>query len=561
MHSGKRFLIAVLLFITSVAQAQPNLKGWYLLDSKKDTFNGISINKAYDFLKGKKSKTTIVAVIDSGVDTTHEDLKNVLWRNPKEIPGNGIDDDGNGYVDDVYGWNFLGGKDGRNLNKTGREASRIYHLYKAKFYNQPIDVQSLSNEEKEQYTLWKKAAALVEVKPEDQAETMFLEVAYKAVRKNDSLLKSEIQKDEFTAEDVEKFIPQTSQGKQAKHGYLTFIKIFDLDPEETNTSILSELQEVVEEKKKAITEKDIPPVNDREAIVKDNYNNIKDRFYGNNDVMGPSPLHGTHVSGIIAAERGNGKGIDGIADNVKIMTIRAVPDGDEYDKDIALAIKYAVDNGAKVINMSFGKEISPEKKWVDEAVKYAEMKDVLIVHAAGNDGENNDTINNFPNPELTTLHSQASNFITVGASTDPGIKGNYIADFSNYGKATVDIFAPGVKIYSTVPGGNTYKFLQGTSMAAPVVTGVAAIIRSYFPALSARQVKNVIEKSAVTMDSTVKIIKPGSKEKVLLSALCATGGIVNAYNAVKLAATLQPDKKEIKKEPLPKSTVKTTLIK
>ncbi len=561
MHSGKRFLIAVLLFITSVAQAQPNLKGWYLLDSKKDTFNGISINKAYDFLKGKKSKTTIVAVIDSGVDTTHEDLKNVLWRNPKEIPGNGIDDDGNGYVDDVYGWNFLGGKDGRNLNKTGREASRIYHLYKAKFYNQPIDVQSLSNEEKEQYTLWKKAAALVEVKPEDQAETMFLEVAYKAVRKNDSLLKSEIQKDEFTAEDVEKFIPQTSQGKQAKHGYLTFIKIFDLDREETNTSILSELQEVVEEKKKAITEKDIPPVNDREAIVKDNYNNINDRFYGNNDVMGPSPLHGTHVSGIIAAERGNGKGIDGIADNVKIMTIRAVPDGDEYDKDIALAIKYAVDNGAKVINMSFGKEISPEKKWVDEAVKYAEMKDVLIVHAAGNDGENNDTINNFPNPELTTLHSQASNFITVGASTDPGIKGNYIADFSNYGKATVDIFAPGVKIYSTVPGGNTYKFLQGTSMAAPVVTGVAAIIRSYFPALSARQVKNVIEKSAVTMDSTVKIIKPGSKEKVLLSALCATGGIVNAYNAVKLAATLQPDKKEIKKEPLPKSTVKTTLIK
>ena len=554
MHIGKRLLIAVLLFITSVAEAQPNLKGWHLLDSKKDTFNGISLNKTYDFLKGKKSKTVIVAVIDSGVDTTHEDLKNVLWRNPKEIPGNGIDDDGNGYADDVYGWNFLGGKDGRNLDKASREASRVYHLYKTKFYNKPVDVQSLSSEEKEQYTLWKQAAALVEVKPEDQEEAMFLEIAYKALKKNENILKSEIQKAEFTAEDVEKFEPATSQGKQAKHGYLTFIKIFDIDREETNTTLLSDLHDAVEAKKKAIAEKDVPPVNEREAIVKDNYSNINDRFYGNNDVMGSSPLHGTHISGIIAAQRGNEKGIDGIADNVKIMTIRAVPDGDEYDKDIALAIKYAVDNGAKVINMSFGKEISPEKKWVDEAVKYAEMKDVLIVHAAGNDGENNDTIGNYPSPDLTALHSKASNFITVGASTDRSIDGKYIAEFSNYGKNTVDIFAPGVKIYSTAPGsGNTYKYLQGTSMAAPVVTGVAALIRSYFPALSAKQVKNVIEKSAVTIDSTVKVTRPGSKEKVPLSALSATGGIVNAYNAIKLAATLQPDKKEIKKESLSKS--------
>ncbi|MEJ7830943.1 MAG: S8 family serine peptidase, partial [Segetibacter sp.] len=309
-----------------------------------------------------------------------------------------------------------------------------------------------------------------------------------------------------------------------------------------------------------IVEKDTPPVNDREVIIKDNYNNINDRFYGNNDVMGPSPLHGTHVSGIIGAQRGNGKGIEGIADNVRIMTIRAVPDGDEYDKDIALAIKYAVDNGAKVINMSFGKEISPEKKWVDEAVRYAELKDVLIIHAAGNDGENNDTINNFPSPDLTALHLKASNFITVGASADPAINGNYVADFSNYGRTTVDIFAPGIKIYSTAPGAQTYKFLQGTSMAAPVVTGLAALLRSYFPALSAKQVKSVIEKSAVIPDSTVKVTKPGSKEKVSFAALSSTGGIVNAYNAVKLAATLLPDKKEIKKESLPKSTFENAKI-
>jgi subtilisin family serine protease len=269
--------------------------------------------------------------------------------------------------------------------------------------------------------------------------------------------------------------------------------------------------------------------------------------------MGPSPLHGTHVAGIIGAQRDNGIGADGVANNVKVMMIRAVPDGDEYDKDIALAIKYAVDNGAKVINMSFGKGISPEKKWVDEAVRYAELKDVLIVHAAGNDAENTDSTGNFPNPELKQLKRKASNFITVGASSDPKVSGDYVADFSNYGKNTVDVFAPGVKIYSTVPGGHTYGFLKGTSMASPVVAGVAAVIRSYFPELSARQVKLAIEKSAA-IDRTIKVTKPGSKDMVPVTELSEAGGWINAYQAVKFAATLQPDKKEVKKPVLPKAT-------
>jgi cell wall-associated protease len=561
MHSGKRLLVATFLFITSFTYGQQSLKGWHLLDEKKDNFNGISINRTYDFLKGRKSKPVIVAIIDSGADTTHEDLKDVLWTNPKEIPGNGIDDDGNGYVDDVHGWNFLGGKDGRNVTKASREASRVYHLYKTKFANKFVNEENLTPEEKEEYALWKRAAGLVEVKTEDQVETMFLEVAYKAARKNEKVLKDEIKKDEFTTDDVEKFTPSSAQAKQARHGYITFMKLFEIDRDETNVSVFTELQEAIDEKKRAIEEKNKEPINERGEIVKDNYYNINDRFYGNNDVMGPSPLHGTHVAGIIGAERNNGKGTDGVADNVKLMIIRAVPDGDEYDKDIALAIKYAVDNGAKVINMSFGKEISPQKKWVDEAVRYAELKDVLLIHAAGNDGENNDTTNNFPNPDLTTLHLKASNFITVGASSDPNIKGDYIADFSNYGKNTVDVFAPGVKIYSTVPGGNVYRFEQGTSMAAPVVSGIAAVIRSYFPGLSAAQVKYAIEKS-VTRDTTLMVTRPGSKKKVYLTDLCTSGGWVNAYSAVKLASTLTPEKKEAeKKEVLPKSTFKNSSIK
>lgn len=561
MGSVKNLLLAGLLFTSSISFGQSDaLKGWHLRDALSDSFHGISINKTYDFLKGKKSTPVVVAVIDSGVDTTNEDLKNILWRNPKEIPGNGIDEDGNGYVDDVYGWNFLGGKDGRNVKTESAEATRIYHRYKNKFDNKQIDEATLTGDDKEEYELWKQASKIVGGKPEEQIELMFLEMAYKAVKKHEKVLKEEMKKDTFTVSDLEKFTPTTSQGQKAKLGYINFIKLTGIDTEDTNATIFTELDEYINEKKKAQDAKERAPENYREEIVKDNYNNINDRFYGNNDVMGPSPMHGTHVAGIIGAQRDNGIGANGVAQNVKVMMIRAVPDGDEYDKDIALAIKYAVDNGAKVINMSFGKGLSPEKKWVDDAVRYAEIKDVLIIHAAGNDGENTDSTGNFPNPELKVLRRKASNFITVGASSDPRVSGDYIAEFSNYGKRTVDVFAPGVKIYSTLPGRSAYGFLKGTSMASPVVAGVAAVIRSYFPELSASQVKYVIEKSVIA-DSSLEVTKPGSKEKVHFDELSTSGGMINAFNAVKLAMTLQPQKKEMRKEVLSKPTFKNLPVK
>jgi subtilisin family serine protease len=369
-----------------------------------------------------------------------------------------------------------------------------------------------------------------------------------------------MKKDTFTVVDLEKYIATTPAAQRAKLGYINFVKLTGIDTEDSNTTIFTELEEYIDQKKKGQEAKEKAPVDYRGEIVKDNYNNINDRFYGNSDVMGPSSMHGTHVAGIIGAQRDNGIGADGVAQNVKVMMIRAVPDGDEYDKDIALAIKYAVDNGAKVINMSFGKGLSPEKKWVDDAVRYAELKDVLIIHAAGNDGENTDTTGNFPNPELKDLRRKAFNFITVGASSDPKVSGDYVADFSNYGKSTVDVFAPGVKIYSTLPGKSSYGFLKGTSMASPVVAGVAAVLRSYFPELSARQVKYAIEKSAV-VEPGLKVTRPGAKETVLFNELSSSGGLVNAFNAVKIAMTLQPEKKEIKKEVLPKPTFKNIPVK
>ena len=286
---------------------------------------------------------------------------------------------------------------------------------------------------------------------------------------------------------------------------------------------------------------DRAPQDYRGEIVKDNYSDFNDRFYGNNDVFvnNKGALHGTHVSGIIGAIRGNNLGMDGVADNVRIMTVRAVPDGDEHDKDIALAIRYAVDNGAQVINMSFGKSFSPEKKWVDDAVKYAEAKGVLLVHAAGNDAKNLDSSYNFPTP-LALDGKRPNNWITIGASGDPKL-GGLTASFSNYGKKEVDVFAPGVKIYSSLPGGNTYGNLQGTSMASPVVAGLAALIMEYFPTLTAAQVKQVIEKSSRNPGTKVK--DPGTDEDTDLNTLSKTGGIINAFEAVKLAATMKGEKK------------------
>ncbi len=533
-------LLLILLF--QVSYGQNDLKGWHLRDQAADGYNGISLKQTYDFLKGKNYTNIIVAVIDSGIDTTHEDLKKILWKNTKEIPGNGIDDDGNGYVDDVNGWNFLGNKNGDNLKKETSEKSRVYYRFKDKFSSKQIDTLLLTADEKWQYEEWSKAAAQIDVTADEQMQVQMLDIICKSLKKNDQVIRVEMNKDEYTPGELEKFEPGTQKGKQAKMGYITCLKMLSLEDEQTNKDLITDLEEYVEGKKQTIESKTIAPPDYRAAIIKDNYFDINDRFYGNNDIMGPEPMHGTHVSGIIAADRNNNTGVDGIADHVQIMMIRALPDGDEYDKDIALAIKYAVDNGAKVINMSFGKSFSPEKKWVDQAVHYAESKDVLLIHASGNESHNTDSVDIFPNPELLTLNEKADNFISVGASGDKKVaSGKVIADFSNYGSNTVDVFAPGVKIYSSLPGGNQYGFLNGTSMAAPVVTGIAALIRSYYPLLSAKQVKYAIDKSAENIDDTDAVTVPGTNRVAAMNNLCTSGGFANAYKAIEFASTLKPE--------------------
>lgn len=532
--------LAMGLWLASSAQTSVNEvpKGWHLKDLNSDGLYGISLDRAYDFLKNKKSNTVIVAVIDSGIDTLHEDLKPVLWKNPKEVPGNGKDDDGNGYVDDIHGWNFIGGKDGRNVKEDSYEAARVYHKFKAKFEN-VADTASLSKEDLFNYKMWKRAEKQVAGGGKESGlELLILKRTYQAAVKNDTVLQKALGKATYSGKDLEGFTPTTDEQKKAKTSLLIFFTSNNV-MEMTNTALMEDFKNYLDSEEKKAEAADKAPKNYRGDIVKDNYDDINDRSYGNNDVMANTPFHGTHVAGIIAAARNNGKGIDGIAENVKIMAVRAVPDGDEHDKDVALAIRYAVDNGAKVINMSFGKGFSPEKHWVDEAVKYAASKGVLLVHAAGNDASNIDSVENYPNPVYKEKDGKAVNWITVGASGDPKA-GGLVAGFSNYGKQEVDVFAPGVKIYSTIPGGTTYGNAQGTSMASPVVAGVAALVLSYYPNLTPQQVKQVIENSAVKTD--LKVVGPGSDESVALTDLSVTGGVVNAYEAVKLAESISSGK-------------------
>ena len=539
-----RFIIIplLLILIRLGAHAQNfELNTWYLKDPATDSIYGISLPKAYQFLQEKKRKSVpvIVAVLDSGVDTTHEDLKKNLWHNPGEIPGNGIDDDHNGYIDDVYGWNFLGGKDGKNLTKASSEKSRFYYRYKNTFEAPTLDTQLLSAKDKYTYYSWKKAADEMKGDPDEESQIRMLSMASRTLQKYDQMIRAEMKKDTFSVDNLEKFIPTSKPGKDAKLGYLTFIRLFEVDDDFTNQKLLFDLNNELDKMRVDSANRHTPPTDYRALFIKDDYFNLSDSLYGNPDVMSDaeSAMHGTHVAGLIGAERGNGVGLDGIADNVKLMILRMVPNGDEYDKDIALAIRYAVNNGAKVINMSFGKSHSPEKNWIDSAVKYAEDRDVLIVHSAGNESVSLDEKPKFPNPWLGAWNRYANNYLTIGASSDLHITDCLTADFSNYSANLVDFFAPGVKIFSTQSGGNVYGKSDGTSFSGPIVAGIAALMRSYYPALTTTEIVQILQKTVTIPKDIQTCIPATNKDKTLTNwkSLSKTGGIVNAYQAIKAA--------------------------
>lgn len=496
------------------------IENWHHESITSSPYYGIETDRAYkELLQNKKpGKKVVVAVIDSGTDIHHEDLAPSIWVNEGEIPGNGIDDDGNGYVDDVHGWNFIGGSDGQNVEKDTYEVTRLYTELAPRFDG--LDSAAMADDK--EYALYLEVRDEY-IKKKAEAEINFSQIGQIKqavdwakmmlnVSEMDSLVQDSLIVNSTDSEDL----------KQAKQmlSYYASVGVNDEDIDEALDHFENQVKYGYN-------------LNyDSRGLVGDEYKDLENRYYGNNDVVGTYNDHGTHVAGIIGAVRDNGLGINGIADNVALMILRAVPDGDERDKDIANAVRYAVDNGADIINMSFGKGFSPEKEYVDAAFKHADASGVLVIHSAGNEGSNNDSTLTYPNKYFSD-GTVAENFITVGASSwESAADSALVASFSNYG-SSVDIFAPGVDIYSTMPG-NEYKTQSGTSMAGPVVAGTAALLMAYFPDLDAADVKEILLQSATDIGD-LPVYRPGSDEVVPFSTLSSTGGIVNAYQAVKMA--------------------------
>lgn len=514
-------------------------ENWFNL-SPAQGIEGVRTEETYKTFGMPKSEDIIVAVIDSGVDVNHEDLQGKIWINEGEIANDGIDNDGNGYVDDVFGWNFIGGSNGMaTIVKDGSLANGL-RLEKGDPSAQ-VDADTL--EITRELLRMKKLKARVE----ELGETLSAQ--------QEAYL-NRIQKEVGDA---------VEEAKQVVTTYSTRLKQYKAAEEvlksagvstmtlESVRAVESTDAAVLEAKKTMITllsnnmsearlTRILDAYGDRlqfmynenfnpRTIVGDNYTDVNERIYGNNDVIGPDSSHGTHVAGSIAADRDNGLGIKGVATNVKIMAVRVVPNGDERDKDVANGIRYAVDNGAKIINMSFGKSFSPYKKVVDEAVKYAESKGVLLVHAAGNSNQNNDTEPNFPNRHDKTRGVEFTNWLEIGASSFQ--KGLTLpADFSNYGKRSVDFFAPGVDILSTTPD-NSYDTYSGTSMAAPTASGVAALLLSYDTSMDAASVRSLMIDTSRRYPK-LKVNLPGTTNQVLFSTLSTYGSIVDAFEAANL---------------------------
>jgi subtilisin family serine protease len=532
---GRLALLGLLSFAGLTAQAQAQtaapltpeqVRRWQHLDLQADGVPGISTDKSYrELLASRTAVPVLVAVIDSGIDSTQEDLKPVLWRKLAEKAGNGVDDDKNGYVDDVRGWSFLGGPDGRNIDVETVEQTRIYAQYRGQFEGKTRE--QVRRADREKFDLYVKAKAAYEQErktAEDRAKriTDTQEKTTAAFER----LKKELNVTTLDSALVHRTATARPELAEAGVAY-TFLRRGNFATDEEGVKYLNRVLEQV----RGSLDKGLNPDYNPRPIVGDHPNDLSESRYGNADSQGPDARHGTHCAGIIGGVRGNGLGADGVAGAVRLMSVRAVPSGDERDKDVANAIRYAVDNGAQIISMSFGKDFSPEKGAVDAAMKYAASKNVLLVHAAGNSSDNTDQITHFPSTRYLN-GKEIPNLLTVGANSRFNAP-ELAATFSNYGKETVDVFAPGVAIYSSTPG-NTYASLSGTSMATPVVAGVAAVLKSYFPQLSATQLKQIIMQSAVPYHT--QVYKPGTKEMVDFATLSRTGGIVNLYNAVQMAA-------------------------
>ncbi|WP_379712363.1 S8 family peptidase [Flavobacterium sp. GCM10027622] len=528
------------------------LKDWYKKDFEQDKVLGISLNKFHSLKKGKTTKTkkVIVAVLDTQIELNHEDLKPAIWINKKEIPNNGIDDDKNGYIDDINGWDFLGTKKGGYMVYENYEYVRFIREHSNKFQN--VKREDVQSAELENYDEFQRAIKLYETKDKFyknwRKSLVFKLGVYKNIK---DTLKHFFPKEDYTYKQLD------SLYKKYKINDKTFRQRRDDNDQDLGALIHymmtsfevghTTLEHIQEQKAQldSVIERNINIDFQERREIGDNPNQLE-IGYGNNkigaNISGIQLIneHSTRVAGIIGACGKNNIGISGFSDDIIIMPLHVSASGDEHDKDIATAIRYAVDNGAKVINMSFGKNFSLHKDWIKEAFKYAESHNVLLVHAVGNDGLSIDESPFYPNDyNYDNKEEISGNFINVG-SINSKYGEKMVSYFSNYGKKNVDLFAPGEDIYTTVEG-SKYNFDSGTSLAAPVVSGTAALIWSYYPNLTVQQVKQIILESGTKIDFEVNA--PTLNKKVPFSELSKTGRVLNVFNAMELAEKWSKGKK------------------
>ncbi|MCL9805031.1 S8 family serine peptidase [Flavobacterium amniphilum] len=544
-------IITSLIFISNCFSQKNDItsekpKFWHHEDYGSTNIPGISLDKAINSVKHlSPKKQIIVAVIDTQIDALHEDLNTNIWTNKKEIPNNGIDDDKNGFTDDIHGWNFLGNKAGGYTVWANFEYIRILRDYEPIFKNK--SKEEISVEDKFKYEQYLKAIE------NDKKFSKYFNSYIKSLKYDISLYQK-------TKDTLRHFFPKENYTYKQLDSLYRKYKINDktykerrdsndqdlgalLDSYMTSIDVglnsYAELTDALKQKDSTLNKSCSLSFNERKNIDSETSN----RGYGNNktqvEIKGIPTFsnHSTEVSSIIAAKRENNLGIKGFSDNIKIMPLTVCASGDEHDHDIALAVKYAVDNGAKVINMSFGKDLSMYPELIKEALQYAEKHNVLVIHAAGNNGMNIDESTFFPNDFYKK--EVCNNFINVGSiNKNHGEK--MVSSFSNYGKVNVDLFAPGEDIYTAIPD-NQYSFDSGTSLAAPMVSGAAALIWLYYPKLTVQQMKYIILESGTSYD--LDVIVPGTKDKkVKFSELSKTGKVLNVYNAMEMAKEMNKGK-------------------
>ena len=520
-----------------------DLKTWYHKDFSTTNVYGVNTDNAYKFLesKGLKPRTIVVGVLDSGVEVDHPGLINNMWKNPNEIPNNGIDDDKNGYVDDIYGWNFIGGKTA-DVDADNLEVTRMVKKYQPIFEGTD-SAKNRANQAKmpEEYAIYQKSKKLYDEKGSEAKQYYHYFSGFNNAIP--SIVKT-LNGKTLTKANLATIKPasqEDSRNLQILNSLVQDAGNVGKTPKEVEELLRKEIEGALKHYESQATKHYNLDFDPRAEIVGDNYDNYNEKHYGNNHYEGPDASHGTHVSGIIAGLPHGNEAQYGVAHKVaKIMTVRAVPDGDERDKDVANAIRYAVDNGAKILNMSFGKAVSPGKKHVWEAMKYAEKKGVLLVKAAGNENQNIGENEYFPTNFMKQSDEKpfVSNMIVVGASTNNSQ--NLRARFSNYNGKMVDVFAPGQEIYSTVPDAK-YEYLQGTSMASPVVAGAAAVLWAYIPSLTPQQIKEALVKTVNKSTVNANVDSNANFDQISVA-----GGVIDLYKAAQYAYDNFYNKKGVK---------------